>query len=86
MRRGVSMHAFVTASDGALFLTALLCMFTFLREAASHSRDVARAGAFLTGQPPGRRYVAMCFPASDRGYDPRGLILSHGPSPPLAGR
>lgn len=59
--RGVSMHALLAATDRALFLTALLCMLTFLRQAAGRSADVAKAGAFLTGQPPGRRYIALCF-------------------------
>lgn len=59
--QGVSTQALLTATDRALFLSALLCMFAFLRETAGRSKDVVKAGAFLTGQPPGRRYVALCF-------------------------
>lgn len=59
--RGVSTHVLLHAIDRALFLTALLCMLTFLRQAAGRSQDMTRAGVFLTGQPPGRRYIALCF-------------------------
>ncbi|MCR4265286.1 hypothetical protein [Nitratireductor sp. ZSWI3] len=61
LARGVSADGLLHAADRALFLTALLSMLTLLRQAASRSRDVLRAGAYLTGQPPGRRYMALCF-------------------------
>ncbi len=42
-----------------IFLSALLSVLGLLRSAAAKAREVADAGAFLTSQPPGRRYLAL---------------------------
>ncbi len=59
--RGVPLDTLPHAIDRALFLTALLSNLAFLRQAAGRSPDVVKAGVFLTGQSPGRRYMALCF-------------------------
>ena len=59
VRTGVPGATLLHGLDRALFLGALVAIFGLLRSAAAVAPEVARAGAFLTGQPPSRRYAAM---------------------------
>ncbi|NHF74627.1 hypothetical protein [Paracoccus xiamenensis] len=61
LRRGVPPEVLMRAADRMLFLAALIAMLGTLRAAAAIAPEVARAGVFLTGQPPSRRYLALCF-------------------------
>lgn len=62
--RGLETSAFIGA-----FFTAL----STLRTVAQTSPAIQRAGAFLAGQPPGRRYVALTV-----GGQAFGLLLNYG--------
>lgn len=44
-----------------LFLAALIALLGTLRSAAALAREVSQAGAYLTGQPASRRYLALTF-------------------------
>lgn len=44
-----------------LFLAALVGLLVTLRSAATLAREVTQAGAYLTGQPASRRYLALTF-------------------------
>ena len=47
------------ALDQASFLMAFILLLSLLHEAAATSPSVAACGAYLTRQPPGRRYYAL---------------------------
>ncbi|MEM7524438.1 MAG: hypothetical protein AAF360_11910 [Pseudomonadota bacterium] len=47
------------AADQAAFLMAFIFLLTMVQEAARTSRDIAAFGAYLTRQPPGRRYASL---------------------------
>jgi len=49
----------VQALSQAAFLSAFIQLMALLREAAATSPAVREIGAWLTRQPPGRRYIAM---------------------------
>ena len=59
LRGGGAAATLLDGLDRALFLGALVAVFGLLRAAAAGAPEVALAGAYLTGQPPSRRYVAM---------------------------
>lgn len=61
LRHGVPGETLMRAADRMLFLAALIAMLGTLRASAAIAPEVARAGAFLTSQPPSRRYLALCF-------------------------
>ncbi|MBA4490052.1 hypothetical protein [Paracoccus sp. S1E-3] len=61
LRQGLDHAILLRAADRMLFLAALIAMLGTLRAAAAIAPEVARAGAFLTRQPPSRRYLALCF-------------------------
>lgn len=59
--QGVSGAVLLRALDRSLFLAALITLLGTLRAAASIAPEVAQAGAYLTGQPPSRRYLSLTF-------------------------
>lgn len=61
LRHGVAPETLMRAAERMLFLAALIAMLGTLRAAAAIAPEVARAGIFLTSQPPSRRYLALCF-------------------------
>ena len=66
------------ALDLGAFLAAFLLTLGMLREAALTSPLVRACGAVLTGQPPGRRYLALTL-----GGHVIGIVLSFGVLPLL---
>ncbi len=61
LAQGVGMHVFGHALERAVFLSSLLALLGLLRTAAAAAPEIARAGRYLTAQPPGRRYLALNF-------------------------
>ncbi|MEO1911421.1 MAG: hypothetical protein ABGX10_13470 [Paracoccus sp. (in: a-proteobacteria)] len=59
--QGVGVHVFGHALERAVFLSSLLALLGLLRTAAAAAPEIARAGRYLTAQPPGRRYLALNF-------------------------
>ncbi len=59
LQRGVPVAVLMDGARRMLFLAALIAMLGTLRSAAALAPEVGRAGAFLTGQPASRRYVAL---------------------------
>lgn len=59
--------------DTATYLAAFLLLLGVLREAAQSSPAVRDCGEYLTGQPPGRRYLAL-----HTGGHLLGLMLNFG--------
>ena len=57
----------------AAFICALFCALAGLRSVAERAPAIRRAGLFLAGQPPGRRYVALTF-----GGQVFALVLNYG--------
>ncbi|WP_370310944.1 hypothetical protein [Salipiger bermudensis] len=58
---GVRPGAVIEGMNRMGFLAAFLAVMSMLRTAASSDPEIIRAGDYLTGQPPGRRYIAMTF-------------------------
>ena len=61
LAQGVGVHIFGHALERAVFLSSLLALLGLLRTAAAAAPEIARAGRYLTAQPPGRRYLALNF-------------------------
>ena len=61
LAQGVGVHVFGHALERAVFLSSLLALLGLLRTAAAAAPEIARAGRYLTAQPPGRRYLALNF-------------------------
>ena len=59
LQQDVSGAVFLDAFGRMLFLASLIAMMGTLRSAAALAAEVGQAGAFLTGQPASRRYVAL---------------------------
>lgn len=59
--QGTPLSTLAEAVDRMAFLSSLLALLGMLRIAAGLAPETARAGRFLTSQPPGRRYLAMNF-------------------------
>lgn len=59
--RGVRGEVLAQGVDRMAFLAALLALLGMLRVIASQTPEIARAGRYLTSQPPGRRYWALNF-------------------------
>ncbi|EPX77098.1 hypothetical protein [Litoreibacter arenae] len=59
--RDVPAAVLMDAVGRALFLAALISLLGTLRSAAMMAPEVKEAGAYLTGQPPSRRYLALSF-------------------------
>lgn len=59
LQQGVEGAVLLEALGRMLFLAALIAVLGTLRSAASMAPEVAQAGAFLTGQPASRRYIAL---------------------------
>ena len=55
------------------FLASFFSALAVLREAASTSRAMGKAGQFLAAQPPGRRYISLSF-----GTQIYALLLNFG--------
>lgn len=55
------------------FIAAFFTSLISLRSAAAGSASITECGRFLAGQPPGRRYLALCL-----GGHLFGLVLSYG--------
>ena len=58
---GVRPEALIEGMNRMGFLAAFLAVMGMLRVAASNDPEIRRAGEYLTGQPPGHRYIAMTF-------------------------
>ena len=67
--RGIITRGLETAAFIGAFFTAL----STLRTVAQTSPSIQRAGTFLAGQPPGRRYVALTL-----GGQVFALLLNYG--------
>lgn len=52
-------HALHLGFEQAAFLMAFIFLLALLNETALSSPSVATCGAYLTGQPPGKRYAAL---------------------------
>ena len=63
----------VTGLATAAFIAAFFSALTTLRNVAATSPAIARAGAFLSAQPPGRRYAALTV--GGQGF---ALLLNYG--------
>lgn len=59
--RGMRSEVLAQGVDRMAFLAALLSLLGMLRVVASQAPEIARAGRYLTSQPPGRRYWALNF-------------------------
>lgn len=57
--REVPTEVLIAAVERMIFLAALIAVLNALRSAALIAPEVARAGAFLTGQPASRRYISL---------------------------
>jgi hypothetical protein len=63
----------VSAVQKAGFIAAFFTAMTGMRAAAMGSEEIVACGRFLSGQPPGRRYLALTL-----GGHLFGLVLSYG--------
>lgn len=59
--RGIDLPTLSRGLERMAFLAALLAVLGTLRVVASEAPEIARAGRYLTAQPPARRYLAMNF-------------------------
>ena len=59
--------------SNAAFICAFFCALAGLRSVAERAPAIRRAGRFLAGQPPGRRYIALTF-----GGQVFALVLNYG--------
>lgn len=71
--QGIPWPVLLDAMGRMVFLGALIAVLGTLRAAAALAREVALAGAFLTGQPAARRYLALNF-----GGHAFGVLINFG--------
>lgn len=73
LTQGLPGAVLTQAMDRSLFLAALITLLGSLRAAAALAPEVVQAGAYLTGQPPLRRYLSLTF-----GGHLFGVIINFG--------